>query len=104
MLAYLRQIKLVQVYPDRYLDIIHTLTNQVVSLMLKCNAETVSVPIESLSYLARTDPSCAQAMGPVVLAPTLQLLSTFHADAMLSSDILDLIKVLGNVKDSAPFR
>lgn len=71
--------------------------------MQKCNSETVSVPIESLTKLARTDVSCAQAIGPVVLPSVLLLLSNFHADAMLSSDILDLIKVLGNVNDSKAF-
>jgi len=43
-------------------------------------------------------------MGPLVLPSILQQFSTYHADAMLSSDILQLIKVLGNVEDTSVFR
>ena len=43
-------------------------------------------------------------MGPQALPAVLQLFSTFHKDAMLSSDILTLIRVLGNVDDTSTFR
>jgi len=43
-------------------------------------------------------------MGSLVLPQILQIFSTFHADAMLSCDIIALIKVLGNVDDTKVFR
>lgn len=43
-------------------------------------------------------------MGSSVLPAVLQLFSTYHQDAMLSSDILGLIRVLGNVDDTSTFR
>ena len=43
-------------------------------------------------------------MGPLVLPQMLHVFSTFHADAMLSCDIIALIKVLGNVDDTIAFR
>jgi len=43
-------------------------------------------------------------MGATVLVPILSLFSAFHQDAMLSADILALIKVLGNVEDTSAFR
>jgi len=43
-------------------------------------------------------------MGQAVLPSVMQLFSTFHQDAMLSNDILTLIRVLGNVDDTSTFR
>ena len=59
ILAYLRQIKLIETYPDNYTEILSTLSQKIVELISLCNAETVSAPVESLTILARTDRQCA---------------------------------------------
>ena len=104
VLAYLRQIRLMETYPDNYASILQTLCNKVVELIDSCNSETVQTPVDSLIILARTDRSCAQLMGPLVLQQVLNLFDKYNQDAMLSSDILSLIKILGDVDDTTTFR
>ena len=43
-------------------------------------------------------------MGPFVLQTVLNLFNVYNQDAMLSSDILALIKALGDVEDTSTFR
>ena len=78
MLAYLKQIKLVEAYQSNYSVIINTLCTKIVSLIASCNAETVSVPVEALTVLARTDRCCAEQMGEQVLPAVLHLFSQYH--------------------------
>ena len=67
VLAYLRQIRLVESYPDNYQNILQTLCTRIVPLISNCNAETVQAPVDSLTIMARTGRQCAQLMGPLVL-------------------------------------
>ena len=55
MMQYLKQIKLVQAYPDRYPEIISDLTGKVIMLINQCNADTIEDPIKALKYLAKQD-------------------------------------------------
>lgn len=43
-------------------------------------------------------------MGPFVLQTVLNLFNVYNQDAMLSSDLLALIKALGDVEDTSTFR
>lgn len=43
-------------------------------------------------------------MGQFVLQTVLNLFNVYNQDAMLSSDILALIKALGDVEDTSTFR
>lgn len=78
VLAYLKQIKLVEAYPNNFTQIIGTLTDKIIQLIPQCNTETIGECIDSLTILARTNKQCAQEMGPKVLPTTLQLFSSFH--------------------------
>ena len=81
-----------------------TLVTKIIGLIPQCNAETVAVPIESLTIIARTDKQCAQRMDGQVISAILQVYGQYHQDAMLQSDILALIKLLGRVDDTTAFR
>ena len=41
LLAYLKQIKLVEAYPDSFATILQTLCIKIVSIIASCNSETV---------------------------------------------------------------
>ena len=62
------------------------------------------MPVEALTKLASTDKACAEKVGQLVLPHVMQLFTNYHQDAMLSSDIITLIKMLGDVDDTSAFR
>ncbi len=100
----MKLIKIVEAYPDKYMSIVSTLSAKIVQLFASCNSDTIYAPIESLTILSMADQSVAVEMGKAVLPSIMELFSTYHQDAMLSNDILALIKVLGNVEDTSTFR
>ena len=104
MMNYLKQVKLVETYPERYPELIKDLSCKVVQLLEQCNEETVDAPIAALKYLAKLDVACTQEMLGVVIKPVLSLFDKYFQDAMLSDDILQLIQTLGNVPDNTIFK
>ena len=104
MMAYLKQVKLVETYPERYPELIADLSSKVTALLEQCNEETVDAPLAALKYLAKLDTACTQEMLRVVIKPVLSLFDKYFQDAMLSDDILQLLQTLGNVPDNTVFK
>ena len=80
------------------------LCKSLLELIQHCNLDTIQLPIEGLNALACIDQSITPAITELIILPILQLFEKYHADGMLTQDILKLIKNLGNQEDNQKFR
>ena len=73
-----------------------TLIGTTTSLLLRCNEDTVHIPIQILTYLTKIDEAVIftfNAETPEFMGLLLQLYEKFSHDGLLEDDIVDLIKV-----------
>ena len=65
-----------------------------------CNSETVFLPVEMLTILAKANQDCTRNLSALILPHVLSLFEKYHKDAMLAEDILELIKTIASVPEN----
>jgi hypothetical protein len=87
--CYLKKINLIESYPQSYGTFITAITNKTIWLIQNCNANTVHIPIQVLSYLAKINLEVSKTVfSESILDTILHCFQIYNKDAMLADDLL----------------
>lgn len=61
-------------------------------LLNYCNAETLHIPIEAITFISRLDSSAVSKIAPHTTPKLLELFKLYHNESLIGPDLLDLFK------------